>query len=101
MRTVVHWDRRRWSYAEDEEGDEETVEDEDDDGDLKKATDPGDCTKQKKSAQVMSHADREKRFAEREIELQNRRQEREQRKARYLKEAGGLKYTAIIMANKN
>jgi hypothetical protein len=39
-------------------------------------------------------------FAQREIELQKIKREREARKAKYVKEAGGLKYTAIAMANR-
>ena len=39
-------------------------------------------------------------FAKREIELTQQRRERERRKARYLEGSGGLKYTAIAMANK-
>jgi hypothetical protein len=105
IRTVAHWERKRWSYSgDDEDEDDETLQEEDgneDDGDGKKvrridSPDQSDAPVQKKSIQ-----EREKLLEEREIELQNRRTEREQRKARYLKEAGGLKYTAIIMANKS
>ena len=42
-----------------------------------------------------------KHFAQREIELQKMKKERESRKAKYVKEAGGLKYTAIAMANRS
>ena len=42
-----------------------------------------------------------KHFAQREIELQKMKKERENRKAKYVKEAGGLKYTAIAMANRS
>jgi hypothetical protein len=38
-------------------------------------------------------------FATREIEMQKTKREREARKAKYVKDAGGLKYTAIAMAN--
>jgi hypothetical protein len=38
-------------------------------------------------------------FAQREIELQRTKRDREQRKAKLIQEAGGLKYTAIAMAN--
>ena len=41
-----------------------------------------------------------KHFAEREIELSKQKRDREGRKARYLKESGGLKYTAVAMANR-
>lgn len=40
-------------------------------------------------------------FAQREIELQKVKREREARKAKYVKDAGGLKYTAIAMANRS
>lgn len=40
-------------------------------------------------------------FAQREIELQKTKREREARKAKYVKDAGGLKYTAIAMANRS
>ena len=42
-----------------------------------------------------------KHFAEREIEMKKQRTDRESRKAKYLKESGGLKYTALAMANKS
>ena len=42
-----------------------------------------------------------KHFAQREIEMQKQKKEREDRKAKYVKEAGGLKYTAIAMANRS
>mgnify|MGYP001398625145 CR=1 FL=1 len=35
-----------------------------------------------------------------EIEMKKQKRDREKRKSRYLKETGGLKYTAIAMANK-
>ena len=41
-----------------------------------------------------------KHFAQREMELQKLKKERESRKAKYVNEAGGLKYTAIAMANR-
>lgn len=40
-------------------------------------------------------------FAQREIEMQKQKRNRESRKAKYVKEAGGLKYTAIAMANRS
>ena len=42
-----------------------------------------------------------KHFAQRELELQKLKKERENRKAKYVNEAGGLKYTAIAMANRS
>jgi len=41
-----------------------------------------------------------KHFAQREIEMQKTKKDRETRKAKYVQEAGGLKYTAIAMANR-
>jgi hypothetical protein len=40
-------------------------------------------------------------FAQREIEMQKTKREREARKAKYVKDAGGLKYSAIAMANRS
>mmetsp|Transcript_29645 Transcript_29645/g.60531 ORF Transcript_29645/g.60531 Transcript_29645/m.60531 type:complete len:285 (-) Transcript_29645:112-966(-) len=54
----------------------------------------------KKTGILRGHAAKAAHFAKREIEMQQMRREREKRKARYLKEAGGLKYTAVAMANK-
>jgi hypothetical protein len=39
-------------------------------------------------------------FQKRQLEMQSRRKEAEELKAKYMKEAGGLKYTAIAMANR-
>ena len=50
---------------------------------------------------VYMAAQKIKHFAQREIEMQRTKKERENRKARYVKEAGGLKYTAIAMANRS
>jgi len=41
-----------------------------------------------------------KHFAQREIELKKTKREREQKKSKYMKESGGLKYTALAMANR-
>mmetsp|Transcript_9095 Transcript_9095/g.13982 ORF Transcript_9095/g.13982 Transcript_9095/m.13982 type:complete len:249 (+) Transcript_9095:19-765(+) len=48
----------------------------------------------KQRAQKAAH------FAKREIEMQKSRREREKRKASLVKETGGLKYTALAMANR-
>lgn len=45
-------------------------------------------------------AQKAKHFAQREFELQNTKREREKRKAQLVAEAGGLKYTALAMANR-
>ncbi len=41
-----------------------------------------------------------RRFAKRSIELQEKKQDAEARKAKYMEGAGGLKYTALAMANR-
>jgi hypothetical protein len=48
----------------------------------------------------MNRAQKVAHFAKREIELQQTKREREKRKAKLVKETGGLKYTAIAMANR-
>lgn len=48
----------------------------------------------KRKAQKAAH------FAKREIELQKTKRSREKRKAALVKESGGLKYTAVAMANR-
>jgi len=51
-------------------------------------------------AGITARASKAAHFAKREIELQQQKREREKRKAQYVKDAGGLKYTALAMANK-
>jgi hypothetical protein len=48
---------------------------------------------------LQSRAQKAAHFARREIELQKTKRDRETRKAKLVAEAGGLKYTAIAMAN--
>lgn len=48
----------------------------------------------------MNRAQKAAYFAKREIELQHTKRDREKRKAKLVKETGGLKYTAIAMANR-
>mmetsp|Transcript_17165 Transcript_17165/g.28516 ORF Transcript_17165/g.28516 Transcript_17165/m.28516 type:complete len:253 (-) Transcript_17165:939-1697(-) len=49
---------------------------------------------------IKAKAQKAAHFAKREIELQKQKREREKRKAELVKESGGLKYTAIAMANR-
>jgi len=42
-----------------------------------------------------------KHFAKREIEMKKQKRDREKKKSKYMKESGGLKYTAIAMANRD
>jgi len=50
---------------------------------------------------LKARAKRAAHFTKREIELKQHKQEREKRKEKYLKGSGGLKYTAIAMANRS
>jgi hypothetical protein len=49
---------------------------------------------------LSARAQKAAHFAKREIEMRDQRREREKRKAKYVKDAGGLKYTALAMANR-
>jgi hypothetical protein len=48
---------------------------------------------------ITARAQKAAHFAKRELEMQKTKRDREQRKAKLIGEAGGLKYTAIAMAN--
>lgn len=50
---------------------------------------------------VKEQAQRQRHVAKRTIEMQQHKKEAEARKARYLKETGGMKYTAVAMANRS
>lgn len=50
---------------------------------------------------LQARAQKAAHFAKREIEMQKTRKEREKRKAKLVAEAGGLKYTALAMANQS
>jgi len=49
---------------------------------------------------LTARAQKAAHFAKRELELRETRREREKRKAKLVAESGGLKYTALAMANK-
>ena len=49
---------------------------------------------------IKGRAKRAAHFAKKEIEMKQRKQEREKMKAKYMKGSKGLKYTAIAMANR-
>jgi hypothetical protein len=80
---LVEWERQRRSKLSDAERDDD--DEEEDTGGSKNIF--------VRQAQQAAH------FAQREIELQRTKRDREQRKAKLIQEAGGLKYTAIAMAN--
>lgn len=96
LTNIWNWDEaRRLAIGEEENNgndDEQTTSTTDSSSKSSTLGQPGTM---KGRAQKAAH------FAKREIELQQKKREREQRKAKYLKEAGGLKYTAIAMANRS
>ena len=101
LEILIEWERRRQSIiltlGEDApDNEEETVDEYDDDDD-----DIGTPTRTKRKGVLAEKAASIKHFAQREIEMQKLKKERENRKAKYVKEAGGLKYTAIAMANRS
>lgn len=49
---------------------------------------------------VKEQAQKQRHLAKRTIEMQQNKKEAEARKARYLKETGGMQYTAVAMANR-
>jgi hypothetical protein len=76
---IVEWERQRTK---------DNYDDDDDDDD-----DENQPNFLQARAQQAAH------FARREIEMQKTRKDREKRKAKLVAEAGGLKYTALAMAN--
>lgn len=50
---------------------------------------------------VKDQAQRQRHMAKRTIEMQQTKKEAESRKAKYLKETGGMQYTALAMANRS
>ena len=104
LEILIEWERRRQSIiltlGEDTpDNEEETVDEYDDDNDDN--DDIGTPTRNKRKGVLAEKATSIKHFAQREIEMQKLKKERENRKAKYVKEAGGLKYTAIAMANRS
>lgn len=49
---------------------------------------------------LQAHTKKAAHFAQREVELQKVKRDRESRKAKLVQESGGLKYTALAMANR-
>ena len=98
----MEWDRRRRAAAGDNDTRNENDEQHNDDDEeeaFKNDEDGGNNTN-RRGAAPKGRAAKAAYFAKREIELTKQRREREKRKARYLEGSGGLKYTAIAMANK-
>jgi hypothetical protein len=78
LSVLVEWERQRRAAS----GDDDWDEDEEDQPNFLQAR-----------ARKASH------FANRELEMQTTKREREKRKAKLVAETGGLKYTALAMAN--
>ena len=107
---IIEWERRRQAYIVTlgEEDPNSTLPqyvneyDDDDDNDNNiDGTPTSPKSGRKMGGALAEKAQSIKHFAEREIEMQKMKKEREARKAKYVKEAGGLKYTAIAMANRS
>jgi hypothetical protein len=79
---LVEWERQRRLTAGEDDGD-------DDDGDSNAAN------------FLTARARKAAHFAHRELELQRTKRERDQRKAQLVSASGGLKYTALAMANRD
>ena len=95
---ILEWDkaRRKMENDYDEEDDDSMTEDQTNlDENLKKNGSNG------KKGLLRGKAEKVAHFAKRELEMQQLKREREQRKAKYLKDTGGLKYTALAMANRS
>ena len=97
LEILVDWERRRQAYllTLGEEHDDETYIDEYDDDDGTSSPRSG-----ARKGVIAEQAQKIKHFAQREIEMSKAKKERENRKAKYIKEAGGLKYTAIAMSQR-
>jgi len=96
LQLLVEWERRRQTrlltlgIAEDESS--EDVENLDNDGGQ---------SSPKRRGMIADKARQVQHFAQREIEMKKQKRDREARKAKYVQGAGGLKYTAIAMANRS
>ena len=101
LRSLVEWDRRRRAATGDNDNNDENdiANDDEDEEDAFENDEDGGSTN-RRGAVPKGRAAKAAYFAKREIELTKQRREREKRKARYLEGSGGLKYTAIAMANK-
>lgn len=79
---LLEWDRERRRNSGDDEEDEDDVA-------------------QSNKSMLREKAEKAAQFAKKELEMRERRRDREQKKAKYLKDGGGLKYTALAMANRS
>lgn len=90
---LAEWERQRRAALHASDPDTYNDDSEDEDNDEAAARTGGATNFIAARAQKAAH------FAKRELELQRTKKDREQRKAKLISEAGGLKYTAIAMAN--
>ena len=99
LQLLVEWERRRQTrllnlgIAEDESAEDVVDEFGNDDG--QQSSSP------KRGGMIADKARKVQHFAQREIEMKKQKRDREARKAKYVQGAGGLKYTAIAMANRS
>ena len=100
LEILLEWERRRQAENGDSEGHDEICVDDDGEevGSDQQQSSPA---KTKAGGVIAEKARKMQHFAQREIEMQKTKRDRENRKAKYVKEAGGLKYTAIAMANRS
>lgn len=107
LEILIQWEKRRQDYlvtlgdddqTTDEENEYDVSEYDDDEDGGAKSSSP---SKKGAGGAIAERARKIQHFAQREIEMQKTKRERENRKAKYVKEAGGLKYTAIAMANRS
>lgn len=86
LNVVVAWDRSRRKNDPNKARQEDENDDED--------------TTNNKGNGLGQRALKAKYFIQKEIEMKKQAKDRESRKARYMKDSGGLKYTALAMANR-
>lgn len=102
LEILIQWERRRQAClvtsGEDQDNSDDVVDEFDEETGNSPRSSP---SKGKGGGIIAERAQKMKHFAQREIEMQKTKRERENRKAKYVKEAGGLKYTAIAMANRS
>ena len=82
LRVVIEWERKRQQSHPDEDLEDDRDEDE------------------KRGNGLGQRALKAKYFIQKEVEMKRQMKDRESRKAKYMKDSGGLKYTALAMASR-
>lgn len=103
LNNLFVWDKKRRAALNNNEtnNDDDTVDaNADADADMTDDAQFPQDGRSKSSPKTMGRAAKAAHFARREIELSKTKREREKRKAKYMEGSGGLKYTAIAMANR-